>query len=94
MFTPAVARTYASRYTRALLGELQDACLAVHADGGEVSKSLGSGSITIRLENCDTILENIEEALRIQAAGDTGADPDLTAEPFASGVSFANRYIE
>ena len=92
MFTPAVARAYAATYSNAELAELRADCLAVHAGGGEISKSLGSGSIAIRLENCETILENLEEALRILAAG-TG-DPDVTAESFSSGVSFANRYIE
>jgi hypothetical protein len=94
MFTPAVARAYADTYSSAELAELRADCLSVHSGGGEVSKSLGSGSITIRLENCETILENIQEALRIVAAEAGDDDPDLTAEPFSSGFSFANRYIE
>ena len=92
MFDPAVARTYAARCTEVRLHELQDICLDVHANGGEVSVSSGSCTISINLGNCVSILENLEEALRIQAAG--AADPDLTAESFTSGASFANRYIE
>ena len=92
MHDPAVARTYAARMSAAEIQALQDACLQVHASGGEVSVSSGSGSISVNLSNCVSILENLEEALRIKAAG--AADPDLTAEPFSSGVSFGNRYIE
>lgn len=92
MFDPAVARTYAARMSEAQLHSLQDVCLDVHANGGEVSVSSGSGNISINLANCVSILENLEEALRIKAAG--AGDPDLTREPFASGVNFANRYIE
>lgn len=92
MFDPAVARTCAARFTEAKLHELQDICLDVHSTGAEVSVSSGSGSISINLLNCVSILENLEEALRIQAAG--AGDPNLTAEPFSSGVSRANIYIE
>jgi hypothetical protein len=94
MFTPAVARSYADRHTLAQLRDIQDACLLVHQDGGEIHKSLGSGSISINLANCETILENIIEALRIKGAEEEDADSDLTAVSFSSGVSFAKRYIE
>lgn len=94
MFDPAVARTYASRMTEADIQALQDVCLNVHANGGEVSVSSGSGSISINLSNCVSILENLEEALRIKDAEADSEDPDLTREPFSSGVSYANRYIE
>ena len=92
MFDPAVARTYASRMTESQIQALQDTCLDVHANGGEVSVSSGSGSITVNLSNCVSILENLEEALRIIAAGT--ADPDLTAPAFTTGVNFAGRYID
>lgn len=92
MFDPAVSRTYASRMTEAQLQAIQDTCLDVHSNGGEVAVSSGSGSISIHLGNCVSILENVEEALRIQAAG--AEDPDLTAPGFTTGINRANCYIE
>lgn len=92
MFDPAVARTYASRMTESQIQALQDTCLDIHANGGEVAVSSGSGSITVNLANCVSILENLEEALRIQAAG--AEDPDLTAPGFTTGINRANCYIE
>lgn len=92
MIDPAVARAYASRRTLAELQAIQDACLDVHANGGERNVASGSGSIEISLTNCVSVLTNVEEALRIKAAG--ADDPVLTAEGFTTGVSFANRLIQ
>lgn len=92
MFDPAAARTYAARRTLAELQAIQDACLEVLANSGEVSVSSGSGSISVNASNCRSILADVEEAVRIKAAG--AEDPDLTAPAFTTGVGRQNIYIE
>lgn len=90
--TPAVARTFAKRYTVSEIQELQDTCLQVYADSGEVTKSFGSGSISIRRENCQEILEDLEEALSIKMGG--GVARDISGEAPSSALNYAPRPIE
>lgn len=92
MIDPAVARTLAARSTEAELQAWQDDAINVAAGAAEVSISFGNGSRSISRDNAAWWLANLEEALRIKAAGSD--DPDVSAEPWAAGVSFANRYIE
>lgn len=89
--SPAIAQSFADRNTEAELQAIQDACLDVFANSGEVSINSGSGSITVSRENCEHILANVAEALRIKAGGST--DPDLNRTAAASGFNFSNRRI-
>jgi hypothetical protein len=93
MIHPATARTIAALETEQQIQTWQREALAVASGAAEVSISFGNGSRTINRDNAEWWLANLEEALRIKSAA-SGDAADVSREPFAAGISFANRYIE
>lgn len=87
---PVIAQAYADQYNVKSLREIRAAALLVHANGGHITRSYEGSSLTISLENVQSILETVAEALRIKCAESGGLDGDLSRPSLGVSLDFRN----
>ena len=75
-FNPAIALAYRETYDTTELEQIREDCLAVHQNSGTVQRHYEGGSLTIDPKNCEVILENVNEALRMARAAALGIDEE------------------
>lgn len=76
-FSQTVAAAYADTYSVSELNEIREAALEVYTNSATVSRSCEGLSLTIDKSNAESVLENVQEALRIKQSKSQGCDPDL-----------------
>jgi hypothetical protein len=92
-FNPAVALAYKETYNPDELAQIRADCLEVHQNSGTVQRHYEGGSLTVDPKNCEVILENVMEAIRMQKACAAGLDPVLTQPSFSVALDFRRRRL-
>ena len=90
MYSQTVAEAYADTYTETELISIRTGAIQAHTNSTTVSMSFEGSSITVDPRNAESVLETVQEAIRIKRSKAAGADPDLSA-PFR-GFSLDRRY--